>query len=620
MNNRTQLMIGVALFGIVAVLFVLSEFRAGKLEDQQAGKKSSEQAAAEPKKKTQVTLEPEVASEQAAAVGVRDKQSGLGTEPEPEPESSPDHDGSETFEGEETPEPEESEAPINPILTLVDKIDGAAGKVRVLSNLARSIASTGDAEQANAILAQAGEIMDTIEAVDELASTTGFFASAKLHMGETDAAMEMLERTLGLVKKIEGNEAKLAAVKQLIDVLGEFPDNERVQKFITSFKEHVQALTHPSNPILSLINNIEGSEGRMRVLCNLAGTLAQAGDIQQATSLLAEAQKIVDSIEDKSELSPSLSYLAVAQIKLGKPDEAKVTLATALSTVDKIEGIEAKVGSFGKLITALNELDDQEQIRTVIAQSLNLAGEIQQKAQVVLQQSLTLVSKMKDGEEKATALQQIASAMSQPGNPKRSEEIFVQALTIATQIADAEKKALVLEKIASTFSQTGSGGNFSQLQFSIGWMYFEGQNLPKDHARAVSWFRKAAELGHPQAQVNLAMMHMEGKGVPANNAEALKWFTQAAEQGDTEGQTALGMMYALGRGVETDLVQANKWIFIAAEQGDKEALSARTQLAEKLTPEQLAESIKLAKEWQVERGAKPSASAPVPEPKITAGK
>ena len=116
------------------------------------------------------------------------------------------------------------------------------------------------------------------------------------------------------------------------------------------------------------------------------------------------------------------------------------------------------------------------------------------------------------------------------------------------------------------------------------------------------------------------MMHMEGEGVPPDNAEALKWFTQAAEQGDAEGQTALGMMYALGRGVEPNLVQANKWIFIAAEQGNKDALMARTQLAAKLTPEQLAESIKLAKEWQDKRGAKPSASAPVPEPQKTAGK
>ncbi len=598
MKNRTQLVIGAALLAGVATLLLLPQSKADKSREEPFGTETTERTTVPPRQETQPDSEPKVAPDSALASA----ENGVNTEEDSLVVS------------------EKPEEPTNPILALVNKIEDAGGKVRVLSNLAGSLARAGDAEQADAILTQVGEILDTIEANNELAVATGFFAAAKLHAGKTDAAMEILEGTLGLIEKIESAEAKLSAEEQLVGTLDEFPDNHRVQKFITTVKEHVQAFTHQSNPILSLISNIEGSEGRVRVLCNLAGTLAQAGDIQQATSLLAEAQKIVDSIEDKSELSPSLSYLAVAQIKLGKPDEAKVTLATALSTVDEIEGIEAKVGSFGKLITALNELDGQEQIRTVIAQSLDLAGEIQQKAQVVLQQSLTLVSKMKDGEEKATALQKIASAMSQPGNPKRSEKIFVQALTIATQIADTEKKALTLEKIASTFAQTGPGGNFTQLQFSIGWMYFEGQNLPKDHARAVSWFRKAAELGHPQAQVNLAMMHMEGEGVPANNAEALKWFTQAAEQGDTEGQTALGMMYALGRGVETDLVQANKWIFIAAEQGDKDALSARTQLADKLTPEQLAESIKLAKEWQVERGAKPSASAPAPEPQKTAGK
>ena len=79
-------------------------------------------------------------------------------------------------------------------------------------------------------------------------------------------------------------------------------------------------------------------------------------------------------------------------------------------------------------------------------------------------------------------------------------------------------------------------------------------------------------------------------------------------------------MYALGRGVEPDLVQANKWISIAAEQGDKDALTAHTQLAAKLTPEQLEQSKKLAKEWQDERGVKPSASTTAPETPKTAGK
>ena len=68
-------MIGAALLSIVALLFILPEFRAGKLEDKQAEKKVPEQVTAEPEKKTRVTLEPEVASEKVADVEVRGKQS-----------------------------------------------------------------------------------------------------------------------------------------------------------------------------------------------------------------------------------------------------------------------------------------------------------------------------------------------------------------------------------------------------------------------------------------------------------------------------------------------------------------------------------------------------------------
>jgi TPR repeat protein len=602
MKNRTQLVIGAALLAGVTMLFLLTHSKADKSREEPTGSKTTERTTAPPEQETQPDSKPEAAPDPALAPA----ENGTNAE-----EDAPEQ----TLAGTEIPE-----KPTNPILALVDKIEDAAGKVRVLSNLAGSLARAGDAKQSSAILTQAGEILDTIEANDELAAATGFLAAGKLHAGKTDAAMEMLERTLGLIGKIESAEAKLAAEEQLAATLGEFPDNEQVQKFITDVKARAQKLELQSNPILSLISNIEGSEGRVRVLCNLAGTLAQAGDTPQATVLLAEAQKIIGSIEANAELAPALTHLAVAQIKLSKTDEAKASLATALSAIENIEGIDAKVGSFGKLVTALNELGDQEQIKTVLAQSLDLVREIQQQAQAVLQQSLPLVGRMMDGGEKSTVLQQIASAMSQPGNAKQAEEIFVQALTIATQIADAEKKALALEKIASSFAQTGPGGNFTQLQFSIGWMYLEGQNLPRDHARAASWFRKAAELGHPQAQVNLAMMHMEGEGVPADNAMAFKWFTQAAEQGAAEGQTALGMMYALGRGVEPDLVQANKWISIAAEQGDKDAQTALTQLAAKLTPKQMAESKKLAKEWQDRRSAKPSASTPAPEAPKTAEK
>ena len=93
MNKSTQLIIGASILGIVAVLFFLPKSEAGKL-------KETEQAAAEPKKKTEVasrksfdelkkknkqsvvepdtaskvTLQSEVASEKVADKLKKDKQ------------------------------------------------------------------------------------------------------------------------------------------------------------------------------------------------------------------------------------------------------------------------------------------------------------------------------------------------------------------------------------------------------------------------------------------------------------------------------------------------------------------------------------------------------------------
>jgi TPR repeat protein len=80
------------------------------------------------------------------------------------------------------------------------------------------------------------------------------------------------------------------------------------------------------------------------------------------------------------------------------------------------------------------------------------------------------------------------------------------------------------------------------------------------------------------------------------------------------------MMFALGQGVEADLVQAHKWVSLAAGQGNEDAQTALKQLVTKLTPEQLAESSKLANEWQDKRAPQSTAQIPPPEAPKTAEK
>ncbi len=142
-------------------------------------------------------------------------------------------------------------------------------------------------------------------------------------------------------------------------------------------------------------------------------------------------------------------------------------------------------------------------------------------------------------------------------------------------------------------------------QSSLGMMYEEGQGVPQSYAEAVKWYRLAAEQGDATAQNRLGVMYATDQGVPQDYAEAVKWFRLAAEQGDAETQNRLGIMYREGQGVPQDYVQAHMWFNLAAswfsapeaENRDK-AVENRDLAASKMTPAQIAEAQKLAREWK----------------------
>ena len=99
------------------------------------------------------------------------------------------------------------------------------------------------------------------------------------------------------------------------------------------------------------------------------------------------------------------------------------------------------------------------------------------------------------------------------------------------------------------------------------------------------------------AQSNLGVIYAKGRGVPQDYTEALKWYRRAADQGDADGQLNLGGMYYKGLGVPKDYVLAYMWLILAARQ-DANFVEARDVIAEKLTPDQLAEAQRLASEWK----------------------
>jgi len=168
-------------------------------------------------------------------------------------------------------------------------------------------------------------------------------------------------------------------------------------------------------------------------------------------------------------------------------------------------------------------------------------------------------------------------------------------------------------------------------QFNLAGMYLEGEGMPQNYAEGLKWLRKAAELGYVKAQCNLGGMYIDGKGVPQDYNEAEKWLVKAAIQGDAKAQFSLGLfykkqrrdyaeaakwyqkaaeqglagaqcnlgaMYCEGQGVAQDYIKAHMWFSLSAEGGDAKARKNLDVVAKHMSPSQIAEAKRLAKEWK----------------------
>jgi TPR repeat protein len=141
-------------------------------------------------------------------------------------------------------------------------------------------------------------------------------------------------------------------------------------------------------------------------------------------------------------------------------------------------------------------------------------------------------------------------------------------------------------------------------QSMLGLLYYRGHGVPQDHNEALKWFRHAADHDDAAAQFYLGVMFSKGQGAPQDDTEAAKWFRRAADLGEAQAQYNLGLFYATGEAGERDNVSAHMWFnlaaanFPAADTDDRSAaVRARDLVAEKMTPDQIAQAQRRAREW-----------------------
>ena len=123
--------------------------------------------------------------------------------------------------------------------------------------------------------------------------------------------------------------------------------------------------------------------------------------------------------------------------------------------------------------------------------------------------------------------------------------------------------------------------------------------------QAAKWFRLAAEQGHGESQGLLADMYWKGIGTRQDYVEAMRWYKKAADQGLSCDQLQLGDMYRDSKGVTRNYVQAHMWMNLAATNEldigldcSEMAQRERDALAFRMTPDQLDEAHRFAREWK----------------------
>ena len=185
--------------------------------------------------------------------------------------------------------------------------------------------------------------------------------------------------------------------------------------------------------------------------------------------------------------------------------------------------------------------------------------------------------------------------------------------------------------------------------------YANGEGVKMDKVEAARWLKRAADQGLAEAQQDLGLCFANGDGVERSDVEAANWYRKAGTQGLPDAQCALGTCYLEGTGVPKDipkgssgfrwrlsralrprkrswavviprakaspripckLTNGSTWRQAGGDVGD----DARVDLAMTerfLTPEQVAEGQRLAREFKPHKGPAPSHS-PTPGPSATA--
>ena len=126
-----------------------------------------------------------------------------------------------------------------------------------------------------------------------------------------------------------------------------------------------------------------------------------------------------------------------------------------------------------------------------------------------------------------TTIKAIRSRISEPRYRNKFKDAHLEYLTCANFTAQVKRILDGPQTDARTEPQS-SGSSLYELAEN----YYHGQNgVKEDRAKAFELYQKAAEQGHAEAQYSLGYMYANGESVVKDNDKAVLWYGKAAAQG-----------------------------------------------------------------------------------------
>lgn len=142
--------------------------------------------------------------------------------------------------------------------------------------------------------------------------------------------------------------------------------------------------------------------------------------------------------------------------------------------------------------------------------------------------------------------------------------------------------------------------------YAKGVQYERGNGVTMDYGQALSWYRKAAEGGLPQAEYAVGMMTEAGHGITRDEKAAIEWFHRAAEHGMAEAQVRYAGDLLSGAATadgKPDKIEALKWLLLGAQDmpdplGKQVAIVTREKLYLEMSAEDRFEAARRTDEWR----------------------